>query len=239
VRGGPGLHLVAAAALATALAVAPGPSPASAHHVGAYTPRDNPVSANFKQLKFAIQARKFDVARRLFEEGAVRREMRARAARLPAGLEGALRAALVEGRGDVAERALAVFFAALARDLAVEADRQLADRAAPAEARAATAARFLEAIWRYYNLVDFVIAQRDGKASVAMRLAFDEAEGLVKGTAAPAAVNPCAGPKAPGRPPAPPDPDGARAPLQRIARILSDVVQQPLESPSPTPRRDS
>src|SRR2546425_7226480 len=32
-------------------------------------------------------------------------------------------------------------------------------------------ARFLEAIWRYYNLVDFAVAQRDDTTSVAIRLA--------------------------------------------------------------------
>src|SRR6266498_1032256 len=68
--------------------------PAVAHHVGAYTARDNEISANFKQIKFSVQARKFAVARRLFEEGAVRKEMQQRAARLPAGLEASTRAAL-------------------------------------------------------------------------------------------------------------------------------------------------
>ena len=29
-------------------------APAAGHHVGAYVPRDNEVSANFKQLKFSI-----------------------------------------------------------------------------------------------------------------------------------------------------------------------------------------
>ena len=62
-------------------------APATAHHVGAYVPRDNEISANFKQLKFSIQARKFDVAARLFETGVIRAEMRAQAGRLPPGLE--------------------------------------------------------------------------------------------------------------------------------------------------------
>ena len=85
---------VLAAAL---LGIAAGP--AAAHHVGAYVPRDNEISANFKQIKFSIQARKFDVALRLFDKGAVRAEMRAQATRLPAGLEGATRAALGAGDG--------------------------------------------------------------------------------------------------------------------------------------------
>ena len=74
--------LVALAALAPAVA-----SPAAAHHVGAYVPRDNEVSANFKQIKFAVQARKFGVRPSALEAGALRAEMQAQAARLPAGLE--------------------------------------------------------------------------------------------------------------------------------------------------------
>ncbi len=49
------------AGLAAAL-LALGAGPATGHHVGVYVPRDNEVSANFKQLKFAIQAGKFDKA---------------------------------------------------------------------------------------------------------------------------------------------------------------------------------
>src|SRR5438445_11943759 len=107
----------------TVCALVLGAGAAHAHHVGNYVPRDNEVSANFKQLKFSIQARKFDVAARLFETGAIRVEMRARAGRIPGGLEEATRAALVAGDGPRAERGLMVFFAALIRDLALEADQ--------------------------------------------------------------------------------------------------------------------
>ena len=148
-------------------------------------PRDNEVSANFKQIKFSIQARKFDVAARLFETGAIRAEMRAPRGPLPAGLEEATRAALAAGDGPRAERGLMVFFAALIRDLALEADRRLADTREPAPARAATGQKFLEAIWRYYNLVDFAVGQYDPKAAVAVRLAFDEAEGCREGPGGP------------------------------------------------------
>ena len=37
-------------------------SPAAAHHVGSYVPRDNAVTTNFKQIKFSVQAKRFDVA---------------------------------------------------------------------------------------------------------------------------------------------------------------------------------
>jgi hypothetical protein len=193
----------ALALLLTTLAVAP----AAAHHTGTYTPRDNAITTNFKQLKFSVQAGKFDVARRLFDDGPLRLEMRARAAALPDGLEARTRAAFDAGDAAEVERGLMVFFAALGRDLALEADRQLAAGAAPAP----TGARFLEAIWRYYNLVDFAISRRDARASVAMRLAYDDAETLVRPAATPAAVSSTR----------------VREAFRRIADILSGIIHAP------------
>jgi hypothetical protein len=205
-------------------------APAAAHHVGAYVPRDNEISANFKQLKFSIQAGKLDVAARLFETGAIRTAMRAQAGRLPAGLEETTRAALAAGDGPRAERGLVVFFAALIRDLAVEADRRLADSREPAAARVATGQKLLEAIWRYYNLVDFTVGQYDPKAAVAVRLAFDEAEGYAQGSPAPTG-DPAGNTVAPesrrvtARPVAAPAPEKMREPVQRIARTLSGLIE--------------
>ena len=224
------LHLGCAGLAAALLAF--GGSPAAGHHVGAYVPRDNEVSTNFKQIKFALQAGKLDVAARLFESGAVRAEMRAHSSRLPAGLEESTRAALGAGDARGAERGLMVFFVALARDLALEADRQLADTAEPAEARIAAGRKFLEAIWRYYNLVDFAVTQYDTKAGVAIRLAFDEAEGYAKdpgGSAGPRPASSAA------RPAAVPDPAKMREPLRRIAQTLSGLI----ETSSTSQRRGS
>lgn len=203
----------ALAALVLLLALA---SPVSAHHVGAYTPRDNEITTNFKQIKFSLQAKKFDVALRLFEEGALRVAMREKAGTLPAGLESGTRAALRSNDAPEVERRLMIFFAALARDLALEADRQVADGKLSREARAATAQRFLEAMWRYYNLVDFAVSSRDNKSSTAVRLAFDEAEGYVKTASASEA-------------------DKLREPLRRIAQLLSTLI----DTSSALPRRDS
>jgi len=189
--------------------------PAVAHHVGAYTPRDNEVSANFKQIKFSVQAGKFDVARRLFDEGALRRELQKQAATLPPGLEASIRGALDARDARTAEAGLMVFFAALVRSLALEADRQLGDASVPAGARVAGGGKMLEAIWRYYNLVDFAVSQRDPKAATAVRLAFEEAEGYVKAPA--------------------PSPERMRPPLVQIARVLAGVI----EASSPSARRDS
>jgi len=200
------------------------PVAATAHHLGSYTPRDNEISTNFKQLKFAIQAGRFDVAQRLFESGAVRKEMLATAPRLPPGLEGEVGASLRERQGTAAERGLVIFFAALTRDLALEAERQVRDVSVPAEVRAAAGRKFLEAIWRYYNLVDFAISQYDPKAAVAVRLAFDEAEGLAKGAATPVAANPCSGPRPATRGAEVQNPERLRPPLARIAQALGAVV---------------
>jgi hypothetical protein len=193
----------AVALLLTMLAVAP----AAPHHTGTYTPKDNAITTNFKQLKFSVQAGKFEVARRLFDEGPLRREMRARAPALPEGLEARTRAALDAGDAAEVERGLMVFFAALGHDLALEADRQLAAGAAAAP----TGSRFLEAIWRYYNLVDFAVSRRDARASVAMRLAYDDADALVRPAAAPAAVSSAR----------------VRESFRRIADILSGIIQAP------------
>ena len=195
-------------------------SPAAAHHVGSYVPRDNAVTTNFKQIKFSVQAKRFDVASQLFESGAVRAAMRAQASTLPAGLEDGTRAALRASDGPEVERRLMIFFAALARDLALEADRQLGEPGGTPESRAATGRKFLEAIWRYYNLVDFAVATRDNKTSVAVRLAFDEAETYVK---------PATGATAPA------DPARLRPPLQRIAQVLSTLI----EASSTQARRNS
>ena len=169
------------AVLAAVLAALLAAMPAAAHHTGVYTPKDNAITTNFKEVKFSVQAGKFDVALRRFDDGPLRAEMRARAAALPPGLEGRTRAAIEARDAAGVERGLMVFFVALAHDLAREADRQLAATKAPP---VPTAQRFLEAIWRYYNLVDFAVGQRDPRASTAMRLAYDEAESVLRASSA-------------------------------------------------------
>jgi hypothetical protein len=194
------------AGLALSLVLVLAAGPATGHHVGVWTARDNEVSANFKQIKFALQAGKFDVARRLYEGGALRRDLRSQAARMPAGLDASILAALAAGDVRAAEQGLMVFFVALTRDLAREADRQVADTGASPETRLASSRKFLEAIWRYYSLVDFAVTQYDPKAAAAVRLAFDEAEGYAKGAAAG-------------------DPDRLRGPLQQMVRVLTGVIE--------------
>jgi len=200
-----------------ALLLLGGAGPAAAHHIGAWAPRDNPVSANFKQIKFSLQEGKRDVALRLYETGDLRRELRARATTLPAGLDEAIRTGLAAGDVPAAERGLMVFFLRLVHELALEADRQAGDTTAPPSARAAAARRFLEAIWRYYNLVDFVVSQRDAKAAAGVRLAFEEAEETVKENAPADGV------------------DRIGGPLRTIAKIVAGLI----ETSATTARRDS
>jgi hypothetical protein len=218
--------IAGALSLTTALAA----GPAGAHHVGVYTARDNEVSQNFKQLKAALGARKHDVALQLFDNGAVRRAMGSDAARLPAGLEARTREALRAGDAAQAEALIVALVAALAREMAVEAAAQARVTGTPADARRTAATRFIEAIWRYWNLIDYAVSQREPKAAVAIRLAFDEVEGLAKTSAAPVAANPCSGrrPAAP-RPAA--DPAALAAPFTRIGEHLASVVQT-LASPT-------
>jgi hypothetical protein len=189
----------AVAALGIVMTMAAG---AAAHHTGVYAPKDNAITTNFRDVKFSVQAGKFDVALRRFDEGPLRAEMRARAAALPAGLESRTRAAIQARDARAVEQGLMIFFVALAHDLAREADRQLA--ASPA-APAAMAQRFLEAIWRYYNLVDFAVGQRHPTTSTAMRLAYDDVESALR--ASPAA-----------------DAPRLRKSFQRIAEILAPLA---------------
>lgn len=205
---------VAALALVLAAAV-----PAAAHHVGVYTPRDDDLSASYKQMRFALDAREFAVARRLFEQGPLRREMRARADALPPGLEAATRAALRAEDARGTERAVLILLVALVRDLAAEADRRLGE--APADgAWREVGRRFYEATWRYYNLIDFAMVRESPPASTIIRLAFDDVATFTDAERGPAAAS---------------DPEAIRAPFRRMADALTGVI----EAYSPSPRRPS
>src|SRR2546425_12274282 len=73
-------------------------------------------------------------------------------------------------------------------------------------------------LFRSYNLVDFAVGQRDPRASVAMRLAYDDAETLTRPAAAAS------------------DPARLRASFGRIAQILSGLIDTRTTTPQ---RRDS
>jgi hypothetical protein len=211
-----------------------GPGLGAAHHVGTYVPKDTEVSANFKQIKFAVEAQKFEVATRLFEGGALRAEMAKLDRRLPAGLEEGLRAALRSKDGAGTERRLMVFMLFLARDLAREAERRLQDTAVPAAARIAPAGKLLEAAWRYYNLVDFALYRRQVKAALAVRLAFDDAESaLGVGGSDPMKVA-ATGPAGPPAAPAPRnDPAAALARAEDALGRMRDIFSRVIADSAP------
>ena len=117
-----------------------------------------------------------------------------------------------------------VFLAALARNLALEAQQQVSAPGVGPEARMAAGRLFLEAIWRYYNLIDYAASRRAPKISVAVRLAFDDADGLAKSTAAPVTATPASGNKAAATA-VPADPLKLREPLQRIAQALGELIE--------------
>lgn len=163
----------AALFLALAITIAPG-GPAAAHHVGVFVPRDDDITKNFKEIKFAVAASRFDVARRLFDEGVVHATMEKEEKRLPRGLEDRLRAAL-RGRDSAGvELGLAVFLTFMTRErLAFALERLRRTDLAP-ERRGEQVRRVLDAAWRYYNLADFAVVSRDAKASAALRLGFED-----------------------------------------------------------------
>lgn len=216
---------------------------ASAHHVGTAIPKDTEVSANFKQIKSSIQAGRFDVALKLFEGGALRAEMERLERRLPAGLKDGLRAALRAGDARGAEVRLMAFMLSLARDFVREADLRLADAKVSQMARMAQVWKLLEAVWRYYGLVDFAVYQRDVKAALGMRLAFDDAESAVCGGGSdPVKVggSPCGA--APGLRPAGRAGTGSAADLAkakealgRMTEILTGVIEESVKSAPAVP----
>jgi hypothetical protein len=156
--------------------------PAGAHHVGAFTPKDDELTKNFKDIKYASQAGRFDVALKLFDAGAVHATMERFEADLPRGLEDGLRAALkADDLGGVESR-LARFLAFLTRERVRTALARLREsRGSPADRRE-RARKLLDAAWRYYNLVDFAISKSDPKASVTVRMAFEDAQTFLGGT---------------------------------------------------------
>jgi len=166
-------------ALTCALLLAPGL--AGAHHVGAFTPKDTDLTVNFKQIKAAAQAGRFDAALRLFDEGVLHDTMEKHEKRLPAGLEDGLRASL--GARDLpgVELRLSIFLTFLTGERVREAVARVRDPGLPPERRREDARKILNAAWRYYNLADFVVSQQNPKAAVALRMAFEDAQTYLGG----------------------------------------------------------
>jgi len=158
-----------------ALAIVTGAvGPAAAHHVGVFIPRDDDVTTNFKEIKFAVEAGRFDLALRLFDDGVVHTTMEKEEKRLPRGLEDGLRAALRGKDSPGVELRLAVFLTFMTRERLAFALERLRRTDLPPERRREQVRRVLDAAWRYYNLADFVVVSRDAKTSAALRIGFED-----------------------------------------------------------------
>ena len=170
------MSLGVASFLALALAISIGAVvPAAAHHVGVFIPRDDDVTKNFKEIKFAVEAGRFELALRLFDDGVVHATMEKEEKRLPRGLEDGVRAALRAKDRPGVELRLAVFLTFMTRDRLAFALERLRRADLPPGRRREQVRRVLDAAWRYYNLADFAVGSRDAQASAALRLDFEDA----------------------------------------------------------------
>jgi hypothetical protein len=215
------------ALLVAALVLVPGAT--TAHHVGAFTPRDTDLTLNFKQIKASAQAGRFETALRLFEDGTVHDTMARYEKQLPPGLEDGLRAALRARDLPGAELRLSVVLAFLTQARIRDAIARLREPGAPPGRRPEEARKLLTAAWRYYNLANFVVSQQNPKASVTLRVAFEDAQTYLGGMladpmwAAGAASAATGGASAPAAPWAV-DEEKALAALGRMDRTLGDFI---------------
>ncbi len=150
-------------------------APVGAHHVGVFTPKDDDITKNFKEIKFAGRAGRFDVSLKLFDDGIVHATMEKHEKSLPRGLEDGLRAALKAQDLPGTELRLTIFLAFLTRERIRDAMAKLQDPGLSPEQRPEHARKILNAAWRYYNLADFVITMQDPKAAATLRIGFEDA----------------------------------------------------------------
>lgn len=214
---------------------------AGAHHVGVFTPKDDDITKNFKEIKFASQAGRFDVALKLFDDGIVHATMERFEKELPPGLEDGLRAALKSKNLPGVELRLAVVLAFMTRARVRSASEKLEATALPPNQRLEQARKLVNAAWRYYNLGDFVISRQNPRASVTLRTAFEDAQTFLGGVMIDpmwaAGSNPCnpRPPKTAGEPadparvnskPAEPDEGKAKGALALMERTLGEAIRE-------------
>ncbi len=171
-------RLLALAASALILGVS---VPAPAHHVGVYIPKDDDLSKNAKEIKFAAAAGRFELGLKLFDEGIVHATMEKHERRLPRGLEDGLRAAFARQDLPSVELPLAIFLAFLTTLRLEDAVARLQASTVAPERRRDQARKLIDAAWRYYNLADFVVSAQDPKAAVAVRMGFEDGQTYLGG----------------------------------------------------------
>ncbi|HEY7677636.1 MAG TPA: hypothetical protein VIG69_11220 [Candidatus Methylomirabilis sp.] len=172
----PRVHSLLAIAL---LAIA---APLEAHHLGVIVPRDDEVTVAFKRVRGLVKEGRFDLASRECEAVPLGPRLAEASRGGPPDVRGEVRGALARRDAPGTELALLRFFLVVVRDLAGEALRRVNDPGLAERAQAEQALKLLAAGWRYYNLVDYTLYQREAKAALRARLAFEDIEFALGGS---------------------------------------------------------
>lgn len=171
-RAAPRAVGLAAAALAALLV-----GPAEAHHLGAYVPRDDEITASFKRMKVYLEKGRADLLGKEFvEDQGIRRRMLEADRRQRTSLAGDMEKALAARDLPGAERTLVRFFCLLAREKAEEALERLGRGGLSARQKGDQGVKLLAAAWRYYNLVDFRVGSYAPRVPGAAKVVFEDAE---------------------------------------------------------------
>jgi hypothetical protein len=156
-------------------------APAAAHHVGAFIPRDDDITRNVKEIRFAAEARRPGLAVKLFDDGIVHATMEKEEKRLPRGLEDGLRTALRRQDLPGTELRLAIVLAFLSQERLRDARARIHRPDLPPDRRREHARKLVNAAWRYYNLADFAVTAQDATTGVALRMGFEDAQTYLGG----------------------------------------------------------
>jgi hypothetical protein len=195
-------YLLAAALLVTA-------APLEAHHLGAIVPRDDEVTVAYKRVRGLLKEGRFDLAARECEGTPLGLRLAEASRGGPPDVRGEVMDALARRDAPGTERALLRFFLVVVRNLGGEALRRVNDPGLAQRAQAEQALKLLAAGWRYYNLVDYTLYQRDVKAALRVRLAFEDAEFALGGSRAPQARY---------------DGTAARRALEKFQALLAEIL---------------
>jgi len=151
-------------------------APAGAHHLGFIVPPDDEVTLGYKRIRSFLKAGRFELAARECGATPLGRRLDEASRRAPPDPGGEVRAAIARRDVPGTELALARFFLVILRGLLDEALSRVRDASLAPRVKADQALKLLAAGWRYYNLADYAIYQRDVKAALGVRLAFEDAE---------------------------------------------------------------
>ena len=162
-------------------------APGGAHHLGVIVPRDDEVTLVFKRIRGLLKEGRFELAARDCEDTPLGRRLAEVSRRGMPDVRDEVRSALARADAPGTELALTRFFLVVLRGLLDEALGRVNDPALAEQVKADQALTLLAAGWRYYNLVDYTLYQREAKAALRIRLAFGDAEFALGGSRAPQA----------------------------------------------------